>query len=461
MEIKNALEKAAKQAIVNKVVDYLDKNPEKNVNKIFAAVKKLNKKDKVALEQIAVVEDYYNNDECKHKYIQDILTNTDSKCLKKFFTNFFANANWYAGPKKDKYLEKEDTKIPFVMLISPSMRCSLHCKGCYASSYSKKDDIPQEEVDRIIKEARDLGIYYVIVLGGEPFFNDYLLDIYEKYNDMMFTPFTSGLLINEQVADRIKKCGNVIPMLSIEGFEKDTDDRRGKGTYKKVLKAMDMLNERGILFGVSSAVTRTNIDTVLSDEFTDMLIEKGSKMSWYFLFMPVNGESIDFDMMLTAEQRDYLGKRSREIRATKPYFTIDFFNDAPYVGGCIAGKYYFHVNSREDVEPCIFSHFSTVNLKGRHLIDAFRDPFFKKLRAIQPYNKNMLRPCMMIDNTDVIIDVCKEVGAKPDDLGAEKMLHDSEFHEKITKTAEEFAPYAEKTWKEVFNEKGNDDFAKG
>ncbi|NYC93240.1 uncharacterized protein (DUF2164 family) [Clostridium acetobutylicum] len=89
MEIKNALEKAAKQAIVNKVVDYLDKNPEKNVNKIFAAVKKLNKKDKVALEQIAVVEDYYNNDECKHKYIQDILTNTDSKCLKKFFTNFF------------------------------------------------------------------------------------------------------------------------------------------------------------------------------------------------------------------------------------------------------------------------------------------------------------------------------------------------------------------------------------
>lgn len=85
------------------------------------------------------------------------------------------------------------------------------------------------------------------------------------------------------------------------------------------------------------------------------------------------------------------------------------------MGGCIAGKYYFHVNSKEDVEPCIFSHFSTVNLKGRHLIDAFRDPFFKKLRSIQPYNKNMLRPCWMIDSTDVVVDVCKEIGAKPDD----------------------------------------------
>lgn len=460
MEMKDNLEKAAKQAIVNKIVRYLDKNPEKNVDKIFSAIRLLTK-DQSALEQIEHVYKYYKNDQSKHDFIQDILKNTDNKCLKKFFTNFFANANWYAGPKRQKYLDKENTKIPFVMLISPSMRCPLHCKGCYASSFSKKDDIPPEEVDRIIGEARELGIYYIIILGGEPFFNNYLLDIYEKYDDVMFTPFTSGLLLTDEIADRLKKCGNVIPMLSIEGFEEDTDSRRGKGTYKKVLKAMDLLHERGILFGVSSAVTRTNINTVLSNEFTDMLIEKGSKMSWYFLFMPVNGDDNDFDMMLTAEQRDFLGKRSREIRASKPYFTIDFFNDAPYVGGCIAGKYYFHVNSKEDVEPCIFSHFSTVNLKGKHLVDAFRDPFFKKLRSIQPYNKNMLRPCMMIDNTDVILNVCKETGAKPDDSGAEKMLHDEVFHEKITKSADEFKPYADKAWKEVFNEEGNDNFAKG
>ncbi|WP_234122921.1 radical SAM protein [Clostridium hydrogenum] len=460
MELKDNLEKVAKQTIINKIVEYLDKNPEENVDKIFNAIHFLTK-DKSSLAQIDHVYNYYKNDNTKHDFIQDILKTTDTKCLKKFFTNFFANANWYAGPKRQKYLDEEDTKIPFVMLISPSMRCPLHCKGCYASSFSKKDDIPPEEVERIIGEARDLGIYYIIILGGEPFFNDYLLDIYEKYDDIMFTPFTSGLLLNDKIADRLKKCGNVIPMLSIEGFEEDTDARRGKGTYKKVLKAMDLLHERGILFGVSSAVTRTNINTVLSDEFTDMLIEKGSKMSWYFLFMPVNGDDNDFDMMLTGEQRDLLGKRSREIRASKPYFTIDFFNDAPYIGGCIAGKYYFHVNSKEDVEPCVFSHFSTVNLKGRHLIDAFRDPFFKKLRSIQPYNKNMLRPCMMIDNTEVIRHVCKETGAKPDDSGAEKMLHDEVFHEKITKSAHEFKPYAEKTWKEVFDEKGNDKFSRG
>lgn len=460
MKVIDMMEKGAKQAIVNKVADYLDKNPERNVDKIFDAIKSLTK-DEHYLEQIDFVHNYYKTNKSTYDFIQNILTTTDTKCLKKFFTNFFANATWYAAPKRAKYMEQEDTKIPFVMLISPSMRCPLHCKGCYASSFSRADDIPKEEVDRIIGEARDLGIYYIVVLGGEPFANSYLLDLYEKYDDIMFTPFTSGLLLTPEIADRIKKCGNVFPMLSVEGFAEDTDSRRGEGTYNKVLKAMDLLHDRGVLFGVSSAVTRTNINTVLSDEFTDMLIEKGSKMSWYFLFMPVNGEE-DFNMMLTAEQRDYLGKRTKEIRVTKPYFTIDFFNDAPYVGGCIAGKYYFHVNSKEDVEPCIFSHFSTVNLKGgNHLIDAFRDPFFKKLRSIQPYNENMLRPCMMIDNTNVIIDVCKEVGAKPDDKGADLMLHDEHFHDKITEIAEEFKPYADKEWEEYFHKQGNDEFARG
>lgn len=194
------------------------------------------------------------------------------------------------------------------MLISPTMQCNLRCKGCYATDMMNLPKIPIEEVDRIIGEARDLGIYYIIVLGGEPFFYKELLDIYEKYDDMIFTPFTNGTMIDEQIADRLQELGNVIPMLSVEGEEEFTDARRGKGTYKKVMHAMDLLKERGILFGVSTAVTRENIDSVLADEFVDKLIEKGAKMNWYFLFMPVGCEKPDFDLMLTPEQRIYLEK---------------------------------------------------------------------------------------------------------------------------------------------------------
>lgn len=460
MSVKDSLEKNVKQKMVNTVLNIIDRDPEKNVDKIFEAIKKITK-DKHELEQIEFVHNYYKSQPATYELVQSILKNTDKKCLKKFFTNFFANANWYASSKRAKYLKEEDTKIPFVMLISPSMQCNLRCVGCYATDLLDQPKIPIEEVDRIIGEARELGIYYIIILGGEPFFYKELLDIYKKYDDVIFSPFTNGTLINEEMADKLKELGNVVPMLSVEGEEKETDERRGKGTYNKVMHAMDLLDGRGILFGISTAVTRLNIDSVLSDRFVDKLIEKGAKMNWYFLFMPVGCENPNFDLMLTPEQRIYLGKRTHEIRKTKPYFTLDFFNDAPFVGGCIAGKYYFHVNVHEDCEPCIFAHFATENLKGKHLIDIFRDPFFKELRHRQPYNKNMLKPCMMIDNPEVVREVCEKVGAKPTDIGAEIMLQDEQFKNKIDNIAKEFSPYADKAWKEVFNEKGNEAYSKG
>lgn len=137
---------------------------------------------------------------------------------KNFSQIFFANAVWYGMPKREKLFKEDGIKTPFVILISPSMRCNLRCTGCYAANYSKEDDIPYEEVDRIIEEAREIGIYYFIVLGGEPFFNEYMLDIYEKYNDCIFMPFTNGTLFNEKLADKVQKLGNIIPMFSLEGF---------------------------------------------------------------------------------------------------------------------------------------------------------------------------------------------------------------------------------------------------
>lgn len=460
MKVTERLKKAAKDTLVKTGVELLEKNPEKNIDKLFDLVKKTVYRDKESLEKVQQVQGYYNNDATTHDFIINMVKTTDKKCMQKFFSNFLANAVWYGTPIREKLLEEKDIKIPLVILISPSMRCNLKCTGCYAANYSKEDDIPYEEVDRIIKEARELGVYYFIILGGEPFFNEYMLDIYEKYNDCIFTPFTNGTLFDEKLSNRVRELGNVIPMFSLEGFEEETDRRRGKGVFKKVINAMDLFKKKGILFGVSTTVSSNNIKTAVSDEFVDMLIEKGAKMSWYFIFMPV-GKDQNIDLMLTPEQRLYLGKRVRHIRNSKPYFMIDFFNDAPYVGGCIAGKFYCHINSHEDVEPCIFSHFSVYNLKNKKLLDVFKSDFFKELRKRQPYNKNLLMPCMMIDNTNVIREIVKKTGAKPTDEGARMMIENKEFQKSLDKVAEEFKPLADKAWEEEFNCKGNYDMSKG
>ncbi|WP_282804406.1 radical SAM protein [Clostridium tetani] len=460
MSIKKSIEKGIRDTLIGNAVELLNKNPEKNVDKVVDIARKIARKDEENLRRINTVYKYYNDIPSINQYINNILITTDKNCLNKLFTNFFGNAVWSGMPKRAKLLNEEGIKTPFVILISPSMRCNLRCTGCYASSYSKEDDITYEELDRIIGEAVDIGIYYFVILGGEPFFYRNLLKIYKKYNDAIFMPFTNGTLFDNKLADKLQKLGNVIPMFSLEGFEKETDERRGKGVFKKVMKSMDMLKERGILFGVSSAVGSSNIDIVSSDKFIDMLIEKGSKMSWYFIFMPV-GEDPNFDLMLTPEQRLNLGRRVREVRSTKPYFAIDFFNDAPYVGGCIAGKYYCHINSKEDVEPCIFSHFATDNLKNKPLIEVFKGPFFKELIKRQPYNDNLLLPCMMIDNPEVVRDIMSKIGAKPTDNGAEMMLYDEEFKKTLDKLSKEFKPYAEKEWAEEFNSTGNYSMSKG
>ena len=461
MKIVENAEKAAKEKIVGTVCDILDKSddPDKNINRIFGLIKKLSK-DEDSKRGIDNVQSYYNDMPSVHEFINDVLVNTNKNCLKKFFTNFLANAMWNGIPKRAKWMEKEDTKIPFVLLISPSMRCNKHCTGCYAANYPKDSGLKYEEVDRIVGQARDLGIHYIVVLGGEPFFVDYMWKIYEKYSDIQFTPFTNGSLITEEVAERMSKLGNVMPMLSLEGFEKETDARRGQGTFKRVMQSMDFLHAKGIPFGVSSATARNNMDTVTSPEFINMLIEKGARMSWYFIYMPV-GEKPDLNNMLTPEQRIELGRRTRKIRTTMPYFTIDFFNDAPYVGGCIAGKYYCHINADGDVEPCIFAHISVDNIKNKNLIDIFRGNLFKTLRHSQPYNKNMLRPCMMIDNPQVIREVASTCNAHATDPSVDAMLHDEEFQKKIQKVADDFAPVAEEAWNKDFNGQGNEELSRG
>lgn len=461
MKIVDDASKIAKETIVGALFETIDRggDPEKSVRRIFSLIKKL-ATDEDSIRGIENVESYYTDMPSVHEYINDILLNTNKNCLKKFVKNFLANSMWYGIPKRAKWMKNEDTKIPFVLLLSPSMRCNKHCIGCYAAEYPKNQGLTFEQVDSIVSQARDLGIHFMVILGGEPFFVDYMWKIYEKYSDIEFVPFTNGSLITKEKADQLAKLGNVMPMFSLEGFVEQTDYRRGKGTFDRVMESMDLLKAQGIPFGVSTATGRLNVDVVTSDKFIDMLINKGSRLNWYFIYMPV-GEKPDLDNMLTPEQRIELGHRTKKIRTTKPYFTIDFFNDAPYVGGCIAGKYYCHINSEGDVEPCIFAHISTDNIKDKPLIEIFRSGMFKKLRHIQPYNENMLRPCMMIDNPNVIRDVASECHAHPTDPSADAMLHDKDFQQKLEKIAEDFGVVADKAWNEDFGCKGNDEFSKG
>jgi len=290
-------------------------------------------------------------------------------------------------------MRKYGISPPYTMLISPTMRCNFRCQGCYAASYRHEDDMRPQVFNRVIGEAENMGVNFFIVLGGEPFLYPELLPTIRKHNKSFFQLYTNGSLIDRGMAKKLVQLGNVGPQLSVNGPAEYTDASRGKGAFNQVMQAMDNLRDAGCVFGFSSLLTRDNLDAVCSEEWMDLLIEKGALYGWLFLYMPV-GDDVDINLMPTPEQRNKLRNAMRHFRETKPILPIDFWNDGTLTGGCIAGgRLYFHINHQGDVEPCIFCHFATRNINNCSLAEALASPFFMGIKESQPFSYNTLRPC--------------------------------------------------------------------
>lgn len=360
---------------------------------------------------------------------------------------------FYAGQKRRYLFEaKHGFYPPFIMIISPTMRCNISCVGCYSRSYVQDYGLTQAELDRIITEGKAMGIHFVTFLGGEPFIRKDLYEIYEKHSDVFFQTYTNGTLMTPKIVDRLSKFSNLAIIFSLEGFEKETDARRGKGVYRRVMESMDVLRHNKVVFGTSSTVSRQNSEVVSSDEFIDMLIEKGALAHHYYQYVPVAGDK-DLSYMSTPWQRNTLRQRIAHIRATKPIFIIDFWNDGPLVGGCIAGaRRYFHVNSKGDVEPCVYTHFALDNIREKSLEEVLiNSPLFKSVRRRQPHSENHLTPCMIIDNPWVLREIVAETGARPTHEGAESILID--LKEMLDDYARQMHQLTDKVWEEQFKPK--------
>lgn len=326
--------------------------------------------------------------------------------------------------------ELQGGAVPYALLISPTAKCNLRCQGCYAANYVVRDELPLSLVDRLVTEAEELGVAVVTMLGGEPFLWRPLLDLMDRHPHMYFLVFTNATLIDQDRVDKLKRLGNVMLTLSVEGYETETDARRGPGTFARVMAAMDLLRHAKIPFGYSVTATRTNEPVIASEAFVDFMIAKGALMGWMFLCMPVGGNP-DLELLPTPEQRVHMLAFVNRVRQTRPIVMIDFWNDAPYVGGCIAGKYYAHINPQGCVEPCIFTHFCQDNIKNKSLQEVMNSEFFRELRRRQPYNDNLYLPCMWIDNPEVSREIYDHLPIRPCHAGADDILRRPELKQGI------------------------------
>ncbi len=320
--------------------------------------------------------------------------------------------NWsVAGARIRWDLNSKELWVPSLVVVSPTMRCNLNCTGCYSGLYSKDGELSEAEIDDVLAQCKQMGVYFIVVSGGEPYtMKRTLFRLFKKYNDMYFLTYTNGTLLDEDTVKELARLGNVAPAISVEGYREHTDARRGDGVYAKVMQAMDLLKSYGVLFGMSVTYTKNNIDLITRDEFIEYYLDKGVIFAWYFMFMPVGKDPI-LDLVPTPEQRLYCGDRVVELRKRHPMFIADFWNDGPAVGGCLAGaRSYLHVLNSGRIEPCVFAHFGVDNIRDKPILEAANSPFFKAIRREFPYNDegNLKRPCMIIDNPHVLRKVVEE-----------------------------------------------------
>lgn len=433
------------------VLKNVDKNREKEVCKLIDLMEKYMSDEKLDVNYDRAREMVNNKDGALNKYINRVLDEVAPKVLKTMALNLGFESFLYGTKTIRKMRVKYDCNVPWLILMDPTSACNLHCTGCWAAEYGNKLNLTFEEMDNVVKQGKELGVYFYMFTGGEPLVRKAdLIRLCEKHNDCAFLSFTNGTLVDQAFCDELKRIGNLYLAISLEGFSEVNDLRRGNGVFGKVMNAMDLLKQNGLVFGTSICYTSKNCEAVTSEEFVDLMIEKGCRYAMYFHYMPV-GNDASLELLPSPEQRTYIKDRVREIRnmtTGKGIFTIDFQNDGEFVGGCIAGgRNYFHINANGDAEPCVFIHYSGANIRTHSLLEILKQPLFMAYHDKQPFNDNHLRPCPMLENPEILQKMVRETGAKSTDLQS------PESAEHLCGKCEEYArkwkPCAEKLWEET------------
>jgi len=444
MGIKQSLTRTALSTAMN----YISGDPEKNLQKLVNLVETLGWSKKQTDVFHKILDDPENN---WYRFVMNLWRDIDVEVLKTAFQNFALNATLFGCREQEENEAKYDCNIPWAILLDPTSACNLHCTGCWAAEYGNRLNLSYEEMDRIIRQANDLGCYFFLFTGGEPLVRKKdLIRLCEAHPDCEFTAFTNATLIDEDFADELLRVKNFVPTISVEGFEEATDFRRGEGTFKKVERAMEILKAKRLPFGLSCCYTSQNTEVIGSEAYFDQMIAWGAKYCWLFTYMPVGKDAVP-ELMVSAEQRKFMYDQVRKFRDTKPIFTMDFWNDgeysgyADYPGGCIAGgRRYLHINANGDMDPCAFIHYSDSNIREKTLLEGLQSPLFMAYRRNQPFSDNLLRPCPLLDNQGALARMVEESGAHSTDLQNPEDVR--ELTEKCLAAADCWQPVADQLW---------------
>ncbi|GAB6275643.1 MAG: hypothetical protein SAMD01599839_01830 [Rectinema sp.] len=411
------------------------------------------------------------------KSIDAALANArQSPVFRKSFVNNVAPAMFGAIEKTNERTEAFKQHYgfgpPAFLVVSPTKFCNLHCTGCYANSdAASHEKLSFEVVDRIIQEKTEKwGSIFTVISGGEPLLykseGKTIFDLARRHQDNYFLMYTNGTLIDAAMARKLAEVGNITPAISVEGYEAETDARRGKGVYKKILSAMEHLRAEGVPFGVSLTATKENAHLIPSRELVEFYTKLGALYFWIFQLMPIGRGSME--LVPTAEQRFEMYNRMFKLIKDDSYFIADFWNGGTLSNGCISagrtrGGGYLYIDWSGHVTPCVFNPYAAGNIneiyaRDGELSEVLISPYFESLQEWQKdysmsgdaYTGNWVLPCPMRDHYADILSILKKTHPEPTDDAAAEALSDPKYHEAMVQYDEELETIFGPMWKEKY-----------
>ena len=449
--LRHTAARATAAKIIDVLVNNIEKDREKEMLKLIDLMEKYMSGEKLDIDYGKVKDMTCNKDCALNQYLNRLLDELDPNVVKTTVLNFGFEAMLHGTKTIRKMRTVHNCNIPWLILMDPTSACNLHCTGCWAAEYGNKLNLSYEELSNVVKQGKEIGVYFYMFTGGEPLVRKKdIIQLCEEHHECQFFAFTNGTLVDEAFCQEMKRVGNLALAISLEGSPEVNDLRRGAGVYGKVMHAMELLKENGLIFGTSICYTSKNCESVTSKEFVKLMVDKGCRYAMYFHYMPVGNEA-SLELLPTPEQRMYIKDRIREIRKLENgegLFTMDFQNDGEFVGGCIAGgRNYFHINANGDAEPCVFIHYSGANIRTHSLLEILKQPLFMAYHNNQPFNENHLRPCPMLENPEILQRLVNETGAKSTDLQSPETVE--QLCTKCEEYARNWKPHADKVWAET------------
>jgi MoaA/NifB/PqqE/SkfB family radical SAM enzyme len=287
-----------------------------------------------------------------------------------------------AGSKREKW-NARGLRVPPIIILSITQRCNLSCQGCYAQALHEmpENELSPQRLLRLFEEASELGVSFFVVAGGEPFLRPELLEIAARFPNIIFLVFTNGLLIDAAMVARLKRLPNVVPLISLEGGERETDERRGNGVFQSLMGTMAALRRENVFFGTSLTLTHDNFTTLTDDVFIGSLFREGIRAFFLVEYTPVSAGTEH--LVVGPEQRQMLKEKIMHFRKKIPALFISLPQDEEEAGGCLAaGRGFIHISAQGAVEPCPFSPFSDSNIREQSLQEALDSKLLKTLRQM-------------------------------------------------------------------------------